>query len=96
MVSHLSAMLRQGADPRAGGDPMTSNSFHQTTTDLVRDYLRLGPKWRTLAAIVEATGLTRGQVNGVLYDLAGLGAVELERPAKTGHRSQRYRWRDQF
>jgi DNA-binding IclR family transcriptional regulator len=66
-----------------------------TVTDQVLDYLRAAPAgdWHTLAAIAAATALTVSQVNGVIYDLLGLGVVEKQRPARPGHGEQCYRWR---
>jgi len=81
---------------RAAGDRgLTDDELeNRTVTDHVLDFLRAERDWHTLDAISRATILSPSQVNGVVYDLVGLGVVEMEHPARPRHHGeQRYRWR---
>lgn len=73
----------------------------KTTTDLVRDYLvaayQANPEqWHTMREIADATGLTMSQVNGAVYSLVGIHAVQPKLSSSAGRRrqGQAYRWKD--
>lgn len=77
---------------------ISKNLEAATVADRVLNFLRrdrsVWGEWYTLSAISQATGLSVGQVNGVVYDMVNIGVVELERPQpRRGQAQQRYRWR---
>jgi len=78
-----------------GGSGSAAAIRSLSVADQVFAFMRAAPpgEWHTLSQVIDATGLTPGQVNGVLYDCVHIGVVELERPARPGRREQRYRWR---
>ena len=52
---------------------------NRTPVDRVKAYLIGSDRFRSVLEIGDATGLTNGQVNQIVYDLKGMGLVVMVR-----------------
>lgn len=94
MSKHHKPFLSDPPPPPAPARP-------KTVTDRVRDFFveahKADPlRWWTLNEIAGFTGLTVSQVNGAVYGLVGLHAVQPKLTSHAGRRKQgqAYRWKD--